>query len=75
MQIGYTMPAAMLNKFGIDHLRVYVQAANLFTITKYKGLDPELQSSDIGNQYAGFGIDNGNYPHAASFLIGVNLSF
>jgi TonB-linked SusC/RagA family outer membrane protein len=75
IQIGYTMPAAMLSKYGIDRLRVYLQAANLFTITKYKGLDPELQSANNNDQSAGFGIDNGNYPHAASFIIGVNLSF
>jgi hypothetical protein len=38
-------------------------------------LDPELQSANNNDQSAGFGIDNGNYPHAASFIIGVNLSF
>ena len=75
VQIGYTMPAALLTKYGIDRLRVYVQAANLFTITGYKGLDPELQSSNASSPVNGFGIDNGNYPHTASFLIGVNLSF
>jgi TonB-linked SusC/RagA family outer membrane protein len=79
VQLGYTMPAALLTKYGIDRLRVYVQAANLFTITSYKGLDPELQpaqgNGNIGSPINGFGIDNGNYPHTASFLIGVNLSF
>ncbi len=74
MQIGYTMPAKSTAKFGIDRLRVYIQGANLFTITKYDGLDPELQSSDINNT-VGFGIDQGNYPHTAAFLIGVNLNF
>lgn len=75
VQVGYTMPANLLTKYGIDRLRVYVQAANLFTITKYKGLDPELQSSNNGSPVAGFGIDNGNYPHTAAFIIGVNLNF
>jgi hypothetical protein len=75
VQVGYTMPANLLSKYGIDRLRVYVQAANLFTITGYKGLDPELQSSNASSPVNGFGIDNGNYPHTASFLIGVNLSF
>ena len=79
IQIGYTMPAGMLTKYGIDRLRVYLQAANLFTITGYKGLDPELQpqqsNGNISSPVSGFGIDNGNYPHGASFLIGVNLSF
>ena len=49
MQLGYTIPAKTLSKFGIDRLRVYIQSANLFTITKYKGLDPELQSQPDSN--------------------------
>jgi len=81
MQIGYTLPASLLSRYGIDRLRVYVQATNLFTITKYKGLDPELQS-DSGNNgganggyYLGYGIDQGNYPHTAAYIFGVNLNF
>jgi len=37
-------------------------------------LDPELQSSDIGNT-VGFGIDQGNYPHTPSFIVGLNINF
>jgi TonB-linked SusC/RagA family outer membrane protein len=80
MQLGYTIPSERLRSLGIDRLRVYVQAANLFTITNYTGLDPELQSV---NPNAGandpaqvtFGIDYGNYPHQTSFLFGVNVGF
>ena len=74
MQLGYTIPANVLSRFRIERLRIYVQAVNLFTITKYTGLDPELQSSDINNT-VGFGIDQGNYPHTRGFLVGVNLNF
>lgn len=74
MQVGYTLPSNVLSKVGVDRMRIYVQAANLFTITKYEGLDPELQSSDIGAS-VGFGIDQGNYPHTPAFLVGVNLNF
>lgn len=73
--IGYTIPSATLKKVGIDRFRVYVQAANLFTITKYDGLDPELQASDLNNS-TNFGIDFGNYPaNQKNYNIGVNLSF
>lgn len=76
MQIGYTLPASLLSRVGIDRLRIYVQSANLFTITKYKGLDPELQSNDPNNNSTvGFGTDQGNYPHTPSYLVGVNLNF
>jgi hypothetical protein len=74
MQLGYTLPSSLLSRYGIDRLRIYIQSANMFTITKYKGLDPELQSSDINNT-VGFGIDNGNYPHTPSYLVGINLNF
>lgn len=74
MQLGYTFAPDLIKRIGVDKFRIYVQAANLFTITKYKGLDPELQSSDINNT-VGFGIDQGNYPHTRAFLVGVNLNF
>jgi hypothetical protein len=73
--IGYTIAPAVLKRFGIDRLRFYVQGANLFTITKYSGLDPELQTS---NQYdnSNFGIDFGNYPsNQKNYNVGINLVF
>jgi hypothetical protein len=71
MIVGYTMPTATLKKFGIEKFRFYVQAANLFTITKYTGLDPELSGSN-----AAFGIDFGNYPNnQRNINIGVNVTF
>ena len=79
MQIGYTLPASLLSKYGIERLRIYAQAANLFTITKYNGLDPELQSqpNSSGQIVSTFeyGIDQGSYPHTPSFLFGINLNF
>jgi hypothetical protein len=40
-QLGYTFPTALLNKISIKSLRVFVAADNVFTISKYPGLDPE----------------------------------
>lgn len=71
MILGYNMPATMSKKWGIEKLRFFVQAANLFTITKYTGLDPELSGSN-----AAFGIDYGNYPNnQRNFNFGVNVTF
>ena len=81
IQLGYRLPSNFLKKFGIEGFRIYAQSANLFTITKYKGLDPELQSvtdpNNPGSAQGGtnLGIDQGNYPHTASFLFGINLNF
>jgi hypothetical protein len=69
--IGYTIPSAKLKTVGIERLRIYLQGANLFTITKYTGLDPEL----IGGT-AAFGIDYGNYPNnQKNYNLGVQLTF
>jgi TonB-linked SusC/RagA family outer membrane protein len=75
IQIGYSLPTTLLSRFGVERFRVYVQSANLFTITKYEGLDPELSSPDPNAQTPLFGIDQGNYPLTPSFLFGVNLNF
>jgi TonB-linked SusC/RagA family outer membrane protein len=73
--LGYTIPAQKLSRFGIERLRVYFQAANLFTATKYTGIDPELTGADQNNNTT-FGIDLGNYPaNQKSYLFGVNLNF
>jgi TonB-linked SusC/RagA family outer membrane protein len=75
MVLGYSIPSGKTKKFGIDRLRLYIQAANLFTITKYTGLDPELTGSDLRDN-TNFGIDFGNYPsNQKNYLVGVNLSF
>jgi len=60
--IGYTFPEIK----GINRLRIYAAGENLFTITNYSGLDPE-----VGNR----GLDGGQYPVATTFSIGLNVGF
>lgn len=69
IQLGYSLPTTMLDKVGLDRLRLYVQGANLFTITNYSGVDPELTGSATA-----FGIDEGAYPTPKQIILGVNLS-
>ncbi|MCE7042595.1 TonB-dependent receptor [Dyadobacter sp. CY312] len=73
-QIGYTFPSAMVKKVGLDRLRVYFQTANLFTITKYSGIDPEIGQSQTEGSTS-FGLDEGAYPNQRQFIVGLNLSF
>jgi TonB-linked SusC/RagA family outer membrane protein len=75
--LGYTVSSSLLQKLAIGEFRIYLQAANLFTITKYSGLDPELGSSLGGSQSSSsFGIDYGNYPNnQKNFIIGLNVKF
>jgi TonB-linked SusC/RagA family outer membrane protein len=75
LNIGYSISPAILKHAGIDRFRIYVQGANLFTITKYTGLDPELQGSNLSDQ-TNFGIDLGNYPaNQKTFIVGLNVTF
>jgi TonB-linked SusC/RagA family outer membrane protein len=75
IQLGYTLPVNLLKRVGIERLRIYAQAVNLFTITKYGGLDPELTSTDGQSNQTSLGVDQGNYPHTAAYFFGVNLNF
>ena len=68
IQIGYSLPDSILDKLGIDKLRVYYTAENLLTFTKYSGYDPEIGGGI-------FGIDRGYYPQAVTNQLGINLQF
>ena len=70
LQIGYTFDRAVIGNL-FSNLRIYIQGTNLFTLTKYSGLDPELyQPSETV-----FGVDQGNLPASKQFIVGVNLGF
>ncbi|WP_290044624.1 TonB-dependent receptor [uncultured Muribaculum sp.] len=70
LTFGYTVPLKK-NKF-VNNIRAYFSAENLFTITKYKGLDPELSNGDATSA----GIERrDNYPTVRSFTLGLNINF
>lgn len=71
LQFNYDLPASMLSKYGIQKFRVYLQAVNLFTITKYTGKDPEVASSVDTT----LGVDVGNYPATRIYSLGFNVGF
>jgi len=73
VSIGYTLPASLLNRFSISRVRIYVSSQNLFTITKYTGLDPEIGIQ--GGNATQNGVDNGTYPSSRYFTFGLNLTF
>ena len=74
LQLGYNFPISMLGKSSIEGLRLYVQASNLFTITNYSGLDPEVSNPD-SNPDRLLGVDEGIYPTSQIFTFGINLNF
>ena len=78
-QVGYNIPLPA-SKY-ITNARVYVGGNNLFIITKYKGIDPELQvKGDLPSTFAQapntVGLDaSGIYPKTRTFQLGLNLTF
>ena len=74
VQLGYTLPQQWTKKAGISRLRVYLQAENLFTLTKYTGCDPEVTGGNSGYGTE-VGVDRGVYPQSRTFSVGVNLTF
>ncbi|HEY0273905.1 MAG TPA: SusC/RagA family TonB-linked outer membrane protein, partial [Chitinophaga sp.] len=74
LTLGYTLPVEKLKWVSMSKLRFYVQATNLFTVTNYSGLDPELPGSTTSSTL--FGLDGGAYPaNQKGYNVGVNLSF
>ena len=73
LSLGYTLPASLTKKAGINSLRFYVTAYNVFTITDYSGVDPE--SDCIRNSALTPCVDYSGYPRSRSFVVGMNLNF
>ncbi|WP_237072953.1 SusC/RagA family TonB-linked outer membrane protein [Hoylesella enoeca] len=74
VQLGYTVPAALTAKAGIKSARVYLNAQNLYTFTKYTGLDPEIGMKG-GEDPLDIGVDRGYYPMPRLYSIGLNVTF
>lgn len=75
LTLGYTLPQNLVSRAGIQRLRAYVNVTNLFTITKYSGADPEVNTAqDFANQTVQ-GLDFSMPPHPRTVEFGLNLTF
>jgi len=64
MQLGYTLPKGVLDKIGLENLRIYLSGENILSLTSYfEGWDPEINT---GGAY---------YPILATYTLGVNARF
>lgn len=79
LTLGYTFDKKLTRKIGLEKLRIYVTGQNLFTITKYKGYDPDLgDTSASETDHFGVtevGVDRGQFPQPRTFVIGANINF
>ncbi|HAN79168.1 MAG TPA: hypothetical protein DCQ31_16075, partial [Bacteroidales bacterium] len=73
LQVGYTIPAKYSSKVHIKNIRIYTSMDNLWTLTNYSGLDPELFGL-YGNPFY-YGVDMVNYPQPRTYSLGVNVTF
>jgi hypothetical protein len=75
LNVGYTLPKSLLSKVKITNVRIYGSVYNVFTITRYSGLDPEVNADPAHNGavYPTRGLDFGTYPRPRSFIVGLNL--
>jgi hypothetical protein len=71
IQLGYSLPPALLGRVGLTGLRVYVNGTNLITWTDYTGYTPEITSNSVID----VGIDRGVFPIAKTITGGINITF
>jgi hypothetical protein len=68
--LGYNFPKNLIGRVFFTSARMYVTSQNLFTFTKYKGVDPEFTGGVIVG-----GIDWSTFPQPRTVTFGVNLGF
>ena len=73
LTLGYTFSDNLIRKLHLSNMRIYVTSQNLFSFTRYSGLDPEVNY--LGDDNTVIGTDFFTYPAARSFNFGINLKF
>ena len=70
MQLSYELPKDWMKSLGLRSVRCYMSANNLFCLTEYKGVDPEVG-------YGGYGVssDSGQTPRSKSYTLGITVDF
>ena len=73
VNLGYNLPRSWVNRARIENARIYVAGTNLLTLTNYKGYDPEVNATYIGN--INLGHDFYTPPQSRTISVGINLGF
>ena len=81
--LGYTLPKKVLKNWHISNLRVYATATNLFTLTGYSGVDPEVNANTTGSSsfvgglriFPTLNMDWGAYPRSRTLTVGASITF
>ena len=70
IKLGYDCPKKWCENLGASSVNIFGQVENIFTLTGYSGLDPELNLGAYGAR-----VENGAYPRSRTFTLGVNVAF
>ena len=73
--LGYTFPKQWIKNLGLENVRLSCNIQNLWTITGYKGYDPEIGASTSDTNGYVYGLDNGRYPSPTVYSFGLNVTF
>ena len=74
LQLSYSLPTEIVNKLNIPGFRIFVSAQNVFTLTKYTGMYPEIGQA-LSTSYLSRGVDYGNYPQSRMVTGGISINF
>ncbi|TMU55154.1 SusC/RagA family TonB-linked outer membrane protein [Flagellimonas algicola] len=72
--LGYNLPDSVLETLGMKGLRLFVSGQNLFVLTEYPGIDPEIGQNNV-NTSLNIGIDQGFFPQPRQILLGASINF
>jgi len=79
IKLGYNLPANLVSRLKMSSARIYIGVQNLYTLTSYKGWDPEVNWLGTGRSTQSNNIIQGydfyTVPQARTYLLGINLSF
>lgn len=79
ISLGYTLPKSVASRIKMSSVRIYAGVTNLYTLTSYKGWDPEVNYTGVGRTTQNTNIIQGydfyTVPQARTYSVGVNLSF
>ncbi|GAB3279928.1 TonB-dependent receptor [Larkinella harenae] len=71
VEVGYTLPQTLLSRVKVRNARVYVSGQNIFTVTGYSGMDPDITGANIQER----GVDNGHWPSPRVISVGLTGDF
>ncbi len=73
IQVGYNLPSGILKRINAQMIRIYAQGSNLFTLTNYLGLDPEILGNINEYEVSNQGVDRGTYPAPRQIIGGIKI--